>query len=214
MESGRRAAAAVGARGIGSLFAACKTIQAADVARREGLSLQQRGGRAWACCPLHDEKTPSLCFYDDGGWHCFGCGRGGDAVAFYASLHSIKPLEAARKLAGMFGMNAAAGGTGTSQRTYLPTPPAPTKQLKELVDSWFSGEWNRACNLLHRANALIARENPLQTEDARIWGLVAAQAAAQMRLDELDSLREAGFRELVIKMNEEGTYEHKTTPPC
>lgn len=28
------------------------------------------------CCPFHRDSTPSLQVYDDGGWHCFSCGRG------------------------------------------------------------------------------------------------------------------------------------------
>ena len=61
-----------------------------DVALREGIRLRQKGSRAWACCPLHGEKTPSLCFYPDGRWYCFGCHRGGDAVDFLAALRGSK----------------------------------------------------------------------------------------------------------------------------
>lgn len=33
-------------------------------------------------CPFHQDATPSLHIYDDGHWHCFGCGRGGDVLDF------------------------------------------------------------------------------------------------------------------------------------
>lgn len=34
-------------------------------------------------CPFHGEKTPSLKVYKgSGGWHCFGCGRGGSVIDF------------------------------------------------------------------------------------------------------------------------------------
>lgn len=33
-------------------------------------------------CPFHDDKSPSLHLYDDGGWKCFGCGRHGDVLDF------------------------------------------------------------------------------------------------------------------------------------
>lgn len=35
------------------------------------------------CCPFHGEKAPSLKVYPQtGGWHCFGCERGGSVVDF------------------------------------------------------------------------------------------------------------------------------------
>jgi hypothetical protein len=55
-------------------------LPAAELLRRWGVRLEQRG-RALVCrCPLpgHEEKTPSFHVYPDGGWWCFGCGRGGD----------------------------------------------------------------------------------------------------------------------------------------
>ena len=43
-----------------------------------------RAGREWkACCPFHNEKTPSFTVNDDKGfYHCFGCGAHGDAIRF------------------------------------------------------------------------------------------------------------------------------------
>ena len=70
-------------------FPLARRISAADVARREGLHLRRRGAKEWACCPLHGEKTASLCFYEDGRWYCFGCHRHGDAVDLYAALQQV-----------------------------------------------------------------------------------------------------------------------------
>ena len=39
--------------------------------------------KGFMCCPFHGEKTPSLKVYQDsGGWHCFGCERGGSVIDF------------------------------------------------------------------------------------------------------------------------------------
>ena len=39
--------------------------------------------RGFMCCPFHGEKEPSLKVYRDyGGWHCFGCGKGGSVIDF------------------------------------------------------------------------------------------------------------------------------------
>jgi DNA primase len=34
------------------------------------------------CCPFHEDRSPSLHVYDDGGWKCFGCGKHGDVIDF------------------------------------------------------------------------------------------------------------------------------------
>ena len=42
-----------------------------------------RPKHGFLCCPFHGEKEPSLKIYKStGGWHCFGCGRGGSVIDF------------------------------------------------------------------------------------------------------------------------------------
>lgn len=63
--------------------------------------LHKRGERYWARCPFgHADKTPSLVFFPDGGYKCFSCGAGGDAVSFLSRLKGVPPLVAATQLAG------------------------------------------------------------------------------------------------------------------
>ena len=67
-------------------------------------SLQQSGSRFKCCCPLHNEKTPSL-FIDTNRntWHCFGaCGEGGDAIAFIQKKEGLGFVDAVRHLAGKY----------------------------------------------------------------------------------------------------------------
>jgi len=49
-------------------------------------------------CPFHNERTASLKLYDDGGWHCFGCGAGGSSIDFVSKLFELSPLEAVRRM--------------------------------------------------------------------------------------------------------------------
>ena len=90
-------------RGNADLFERARRITATDVALTEGLQLQ-RGGGKWpykTCCPLHGEKTASLFFDREGGWHCFGCNQGGrDGTSLFAALRGIGQAEAARQLVG------------------------------------------------------------------------------------------------------------------
>lgn len=66
----------------------------------ERIVLKQKGRLYWGLCPFHGEKTPS--FKVDPGtqlWHCFGCGRGGDAFGFVMESDKVDFPDAVRLLA-------------------------------------------------------------------------------------------------------------------
>lgn len=51
-------------------------------------------------CPFHDEKTPSFHVRPSAGYfHCFGCGEGGDAIAFVQKIEHLSFPEAIEHLA-------------------------------------------------------------------------------------------------------------------
>lgn len=55
-----------------------------------------------ACCPFHDDRTPSMKV--DKRFHCFGCQEDGDVIDFVGKLFGLNPKEAAEKLAEDFGI--------------------------------------------------------------------------------------------------------------
>jgi DNA primase catalytic core len=61
----------------------------------------KKGGMSFrACCPIHDEKTPS--FYvtpQKNIFKCFGCGAGGDGIAFVMQKEGIEFIEAVKIIA-------------------------------------------------------------------------------------------------------------------
>ncbi len=61
----------------------------------------KRAGREWsACCPFHQEKSPSFTVNDAKGFfHCFGCGAHGDIVGFVMRYDSLSFPEAVERLA-------------------------------------------------------------------------------------------------------------------
>ena len=64
-----------------------------------------RSGRQWkGCCPFHGEKTPSFYVYEDGHYHCFGCGAHGDAIGFVMQSEGAGFMEAVERLAGEAGL--------------------------------------------------------------------------------------------------------------
>ena len=66
-----------------------------------------RAGREWkACCPFHNEKTPSFTVNDDKGfYHCFGCGAHGDAIRFLTDHRGMPFMDAVKELAAKAGMD-------------------------------------------------------------------------------------------------------------
>ncbi len=78
-----------------------KVREATDVVALIGerAPVRQRGRDFWCCCPLHNEKTPSLKIDPSTQlWHCFGCGAGGDAFGFVMQAEDLTFPEAVRKL--------------------------------------------------------------------------------------------------------------------
>src|SRR5581483_8968835 len=79
-----------------------RTPLAAIVGRRVRLA---RSGRQWkGCCPFHDEKTPSFYVYEDGHYHCFGCGAHGDAIGFIMHTEGTGFMDAVAQLAAEAGL--------------------------------------------------------------------------------------------------------------
>ena len=69
------------------------------------VSLKRRGANYIACCPFHNEKTPS--FYVSpakGIYKCFGCGKSGTAVGFVMEHESMTYVEALKYLARKYGI--------------------------------------------------------------------------------------------------------------
>jgi DNA primase len=77
-----------------------------------------RAGREWkACCPFHNEKTPSFTVNDDKGfYHCFGCGAHGDAIRFLTDHRGMPFMDAVKELAGKAGMEVPAPDPAAKER--------------------------------------------------------------------------------------------------
>ena len=64
------------------------------------VSLKKKGKRYWACCPFHQEKTPSFSISpEDGLYYCFGCHAGGDVFSFVEKMENLSFMEAVERLA-------------------------------------------------------------------------------------------------------------------
>ncbi len=83
----------------------------------EYVTLRRAGGGALkGLCPFHDEKTPSFNVRPSHGtFHCFGCGEGGDVIAFLMKHEQLSFVESVQRLADRAGVRLTfEGGQGPS----------------------------------------------------------------------------------------------------
>ena len=79
-------------------------VDIVDVVSRY-VQLKKGGANYLGLCPFHGEKSPSFTvspakqFY-----HCFGCGKNGNAIGFLMDYAGMGFIEAVKDLAGQYGM--------------------------------------------------------------------------------------------------------------
>ena len=84
-----------------------KIIDAANIVEVVGdfISLKKRGVNYLACCPFHNEKTPSFSVSATKGiYKCFGCGKAGNAVNFIMEHEHLTYVEALKYLGKKYGI--------------------------------------------------------------------------------------------------------------
>ena len=74
-------------------------------------------GDFWACCPFHEEKSPSFHVDDRKGfYHCFGCHASGDAIKFLTERENMGFMDAVEELARAAGMEMPARDPAVAER--------------------------------------------------------------------------------------------------
>ncbi|MCL4673999.1 MAG: DNA primase [Sphingomonadaceae bacterium] len=78
----------------------------------------QRAGHEWkACCPFHNEKSPSFTVNDQKGfYHCFGCGAHGDVIRWMTDQQGLPFMDAVKELAAQAGMEVPAPDPRAAKR--------------------------------------------------------------------------------------------------
>ncbi len=96
----------------------------------------QRAGREWkACCPFHNEKTPSFTVSDEKGfYHCFGCGAHGDVIRWMTDQRGLPFMDAVKELAAEAGMEVPRPDPREAQRA---EKRASLVDVMEAAQNWF-----------------------------------------------------------------------------
>ncbi len=97
------------------------------------VKLKKKGKNYSACCPFHNEKTPSFSVSQEKQfYHCFGCGAHGNAIDFLMEYERLEFVETIEELASYLGLD-----VPREQRSgghYNSAPTASTEQKRSLYD--------------------------------------------------------------------------------
>ena len=83
--------------------------------------LKKKGREYWACCPFHNEKSPSFSVSQNKQfYHCFGCQQHGNAISFLMDYDHMEFVEAIETLAQQVGLEVPyeQGQAPTKQNAY------------------------------------------------------------------------------------------------
>ncbi len=121
-----------------------------EIVRERVPELRQQG-RLWvACCPFHEERTPSFKVDPQRGtWRCFGaCSDGGDLIRFVERFDRLEFLEAVEMLAARAGIELPRRNpAGGAKRERL----APLYALLERTQAYYASELRGAHGAAARA---------------------------------------------------------------
>lgn len=96
----------------------------------------QKAGHEWkACCPFHNEKSPSFTVSDQKGfYHCFGCGAHGDVIRWMTDQRGLSFMDAVKELAAEAGMEVPALDPRAAQQA---EQRATLNDVCEAAQEWF-----------------------------------------------------------------------------
>ena len=116
-----------------NVFEAVKqSVTTRQAAEHYGIRVGRNG---MACCPFHNDKTPSMKL--DRRYHCFGCGADGDVIDFAAALYGLGKKEAAVQLAQDFGLSYEDWKPPGKAKKPKPRQKSPEEQFQEAKNRCF-----------------------------------------------------------------------------
>ena len=168
------------------------------------IELRKSGKNYSACCPFHDEKTPSFSVSPDKQfYYCFGCGAGGNAVSFVLDFDKTTFPETIENLAKCVGLEIPAeavsnNSEGNYKKLLFPV-------IKD-ADSFYRRSLRDPTNAKKAIEYLKSRG--LNGETARNFGIGFASPGWENLLQDLgkneEKVKQLKILGLLIDRNEEG----------
>ncbi|MCR9608310.1 DNA primase [Vibrio sp. Y58_MX_L22] len=99
------------------------------------VKLKKKGKNYGACCPFHNEKTPSFSVSQEKQfYHCFGCGAHGNAIDFLMEFDRLEFVEAIEELASYLGLDVPREQRSGGNGSFKSGPQASSSEKRNLYD--------------------------------------------------------------------------------
>ncbi|MFL0994682.1 DNA primase [Vibrio parahaemolyticus] len=99
------------------------------------VKLKKKGKNYGACCPFHNEKTPSFSVSQEKQfYHCFGCGAHGNAIDFMMEFERLEFVEAIEELASYLGLDVPREQRNGGGGQFKSGPQASSSEKRSLYD--------------------------------------------------------------------------------
>lgn len=99
------------------------------------VKLKKKGKNYGACCPFHNEKTPSFSVSREKQfYHCFGCGAHGNAIDFMMEFERLEFVEAIEELASYLGLDVPREQRSGGGGQFKSGPQASSSEKRSLYD--------------------------------------------------------------------------------
>ncbi|EJG0648156.1 TPA: DNA primase [Vibrio parahaemolyticus] len=99
------------------------------------VKLKKKGKNYGACCPFHNEKTPSFSVSQEKQfYHCFGCGAHGNSIDFMMEFERLEFVEAIEELASYLGLDVPREQRSGGGGQFKSGPQASSSEKRSLYD--------------------------------------------------------------------------------
>lgn len=165
------------------------------------LPLKKSGHEYAACCPFHDEKTPSFTVSPNKQfYHCFGCGAHGSAISFLMEYDRLEFRDAVEVLAQQAGLEIPADAVSDDD-----TPRAPREPLFDAMAK--ADTFYRRTLRQHDDTIAYLKERGVSGEIAKHFGLGHAPDAWDALTRHLPDRGAAAQAGLLIARDEGGHFD-------
>ena len=156
--------------------------------------LTKAGHEFKACCPFHNEKSPSFTVNDQKGfYHCFGRGAHGDVIRWMTDQRGLSFMDAVKELAAEAGLDVPAPDPRAAQKA---EQQAGLHEVLAAAQNFYRAQLETAEGAKARAYLASRRFDPLTMERFGFGYAPAGRQALKAALNQFDEamLIEAGMR--------------------
>lgn len=175
--------------------------------------LTKAGHEFKACCPFHNEKSPSFTVNDQKGfYHCFGCGAHGDVIRWMTDQRGLSFMDAVKELAAEAGLDVPAPDPRAARKA---EQQAGLHEVLEAAQNFYRAQLETPDGAKARAYLASRRFDALTMERFGFGYAPAGRQALKAALSQFDDamLIEAGMRIAVDDKEPYDRFRDRLTMP-